>query len=101
MQAGLSWSAACLDIFISQCQGLCSQLEVLRASEGAGEYGSLLWLLDHSKTAFGGRRLRHWVAHPLTHLPSILDRQDAVEELILSGSAATAGGFGEQVSQAS
>ncbi|KAK9861330.1 hypothetical protein WJX84_009535 [Apatococcus fuscideae] len=72
-----------------------SQLEVLRASEGGGEYGSLLWLLDHTKTAFGGRRLRHWVAHPLTHLPSILDRQDAVEELISSGSAATAGGFGE------
>ena len=80
---------------LQQFHGLCSQLEVLRASEGAGEYGSLLWLLDHSKTAFGGRRLRHWVAHPLTHLPSILDRQDAVEELILSGSAATAGGFGE------
>ena len=43
----------------------CRQLEVLRNSEDGSERGSLLWLLDHTLTAFGGRMLRSWVAHPL------------------------------------
>lgn len=60
---------------------LCSQLEVLRNSEDGAERGSLLWLLDHTKTAMGGRLLRHWVAHPLRHAPFIQARLDAVQEL--------------------
>ena len=54
---------------------------MLRNEEDGTERGSLLWLLDHSATAAGGRLLRQWVAHPLTDAAAINDRLDAVEEL--------------------
>ncbi|KAK9814927.1 hypothetical protein WJX73_002195 [Symbiochloris irregularis] len=63
-----------------------SQLEVLRSSESGEERGSLLWLLDHTVTPMGGRLLRHWVAHPLRHAPTITARLDAVQELAAAGS---------------
>ena len=66
---------------LSPWEGCCSQLEVLRNSEDGGERGSLLYLLDHTRTPMGGRLLRHWIAHPLRHAPSIEDRLDAVQEL--------------------
>lgn len=43
--------------------------------------GSLLWVLDKTKTAPGARLLRQWVEHPLLRSSLILKRQDAVEEL--------------------
>ena len=57
------------------------QLEVLRNEEDGTERGSLLWLLDHTRTAAGGRLMRSWVAHPLTDGDAIAGRLDAVEEL--------------------
>lgn len=54
---------------------------MLRNEEDGTERGSLLWLLDHSATAAGGRLLRSWVAHPLTDATAINERLDAVEEL--------------------
>lgn len=43
--------------------------------------GSLLWVLDHTKTAMGKRLIRSWVEQPLINYSSILLRQNAVEEL--------------------
>ncbi len=43
--------------------------------------GSLLWVLDHTKTAMGKRLIRSWVEQPLINYSSILQRQNAVEEL--------------------
>lgn len=57
------------------------QLEILHNSETGAEHGSLLWLLDHTLTVFGGRLLRSWVAHPLRDADAIQERLDAVEEL--------------------
>lgn len=65
----------------------CRQLEVLRNNDDGGEKGSLLWLMDHTKTPFGGRLLRNWVAHPLTSRQRINERLDAVEEMVAAGSA--------------
>ena len=59
----------------------CRQLEILHNSDTGAEHGSLLWLLDHSMTVFGGRLLRSWVAHPLRDAAAIQERLDAVEEL--------------------
>lgn len=70
----------------------CRQLEVLRNNDDGGEKGSLLWLMDHTKTPFGGRLLRHWVAHPLTNRQRINERLDAVEEMIAAASAIEIGG---------
>ena len=68
----------------------CRQLEVLRNSEDGGERGSLLWLLDHTKTPMGGRLLRHWVAHPLRDAAAIQARLDAVEEILHAASPGAA-----------
>ncbi len=71
---------------------VCRQLEVLRNNDDGGERGSLLWLMDHTKTPFGGRLLRNWVAHPLTDKRRINERLDAVEEMVAAGSAVEQGG---------
>lgn len=54
---------------------------MLRNEEDGTERGSLLWLLDHTRTPAGGRLMRSWVAHPLTDGDAIAGRLDAVEEL--------------------
>ena len=59
----------------------CRQLEILHNSDTGAEHGSLLWLLDHTMTVFGGRLLRSWVAHPLRDAALIQERLDAVQEL--------------------
>uniref|UniRef100_A0A3Q2WAQ2 MutS homolog 3 (E. coli) n=1 Tax=Haplochromis burtoni TaxID=8153 RepID=A0A3Q2WAQ2_HAPBU len=48
--------------------------------------GSLLWVLDHTRTPFGRRLMRKWVSQPLTDLQSISERQDAVQEILESDS---------------
>lgn len=60
---------------------MCRQLEVLQNSEAGSSQGSLLWLLDHTRTPFGSRLLRSWVAHPLRDASRISQRLDAVQEL--------------------
>ena len=60
---------------------------MLRNNDDGGEKGSLLWLMDHTKTPFGGRLLRNWVAHPLTSRQRINERLNAVQEMLAAGSA--------------
>ena len=48
--------------------------------------------MDHTKTPFGGRLLRNWVAHPLTDRRRINERLDAVEEMVAAGSDVEQGG---------
>ncbi|XP_041644145.1 DNA mismatch repair protein Msh3 isoform X2 [Cheilinus undulatus] len=61
-------------------------LEILNNQTDGGVKGSLLWVLDHTRTAFGKRLLRKWVIEPLTDPRSIAERQDAVQELLESDS---------------
>ena len=51
-------------------------------SAAAARKGSLLWLLDHTKTSFGSRLMRQWVTHPLLSATGINQRLDAVSELM-------------------
>ncbi len=51
--------------------------ETMRAKE---KRGSLLWVLDQTKTSPGARLLRRWVEHPLLAPAQIIRRQGAVEE---------------------
>lgn len=60
------------------------QLEVLASTEGS-EHGSLLWLLDQTMTAGGGRLMRRWVSRPLRDRGAIEERLDAVQELLEEG----------------
>ena len=43
---------------------------------------SLLWLLDHTKTAMGSRKLRQWIETPLKDKNLIEQRYDIVSKLI-------------------
>ena len=56
-------------------------LEILRPMRGAGRKGTLLWLLDRTCTAMGGRRMREWLSRPLVDVAQISARQDAVQAL--------------------
>lgn len=47
--------------------------------------GSLLWVLDETRTAMGSRLLRRWLLAPLADLRAIGARLDAVEELTERG----------------
>ena len=44
--------------------------------------GSLLWVIDKTKTAMGKRLIRSWLEHPLMNISKINNRQSAVEELV-------------------
>ena len=56
-------------------------LEILRPMRGSGRKGTLLWLLDRTCTAMGGRKMREWLSRPLVDVPAIESRQDAIEAL--------------------
>jgi DNA mismatch repair protein MutS len=56
-------------------------LELVENAVDGARRGTLLDVLDLTRTAMGARRLRQWLLRPLTALESIQDRLDAVEEL--------------------
>ncbi len=62
---------------------LCARrnLELTETQLRREKRGSLLWVLDHTKTAMGKRLIRNWVEQPLLNYASIVQRQNAVEEL--------------------
>ncbi|XP_063037106.1 DNA mismatch repair protein Msh3 isoform X2 [Melospiza melodia melodia] len=62
-------------------------LEILQNQTDMKTKGSLLWVLDHTRTSFGRRRLRKWVTQPLLKLSEINARLDAVSEILLSESS--------------
>lgn len=45
-------------------------------------HGSLLWALDKTSTAMGGRALRRWLLQPLLDLKGIQARHDTIQELV-------------------
>ncbi|MBM5783688.1 MAG: DNA mismatch repair protein MutS [Cyanobacteria bacterium K_DeepCast_35m_m1_288] len=57
-------------------------LELTRTQLGGGLHGSLLWALDRTHTAMGGRCLRRWIEAPLVDHTAILGRQSGVRELV-------------------
>ncbi len=56
-------------------------LELLETMREKQKRGSLLWVLDKTRTAMGARLLRTWIEQPLIHKGEILERQKAIEEL--------------------
>ena len=56
-------------------------LELVESLADGGRRGTLVDVLDHTRTAMGGRALRDWILRPLVELERIQDRLDAVEEL--------------------
>ncbi len=59
-------------------------LELLETLREKQRRGSLLWVLDKTKTAMGARLMRTLIEQPLVQRDAILERQNAVEELNMS-----------------
>ncbi|HXY74777.1 MAG TPA: DNA mismatch repair protein MutS, partial [Dehalococcoidales bacterium] len=72
-----SLSSYSTDAFMVLDKQAQDNLELFKTSTGAYN-GSLLSVLDHTKTPMGGRLLRRGVSQPLLNLPELVRRQDAV-----------------------
>ena len=57
-------------------------LEITQTVRDATFHGSLLWALDRTNTAMGGRALRRWLLQPLIDLKGIQARQETIRELV-------------------
>jgi DNA mismatch repair protein MutS len=61
-------------------------LELVANTRDGGRDGTLLDVVDRTRTAMGARRLRAWLLAPLTDVAAIRARQEAVQELATSSS---------------
>ena len=68
--------------FVSIDSNTRRNLELTETSRDKAKYGSLLWAIDKTETNMGARQLKKWIHQPLKNLSKIIERQDAVEELI-------------------
>ncbi|AJQ27622.1 DNA mismatch repair protein MutS [Pelosinus fermentans] len=57
-------------------------LEVTRNVRDGGKKDTLLYVLDYTKTAMGGRLLKKWLEYPLMNTTHIIQRQDSIAELL-------------------
>ncbi|QYO62293.1 DNA mismatch repair protein MutS [Leptolyngbya sp. 7M] len=60
-------------------------LEITQTVRDSTFHGSLLWALDRTVTAMGGRALRRWLLQPLLQISAIQARQDTIQELVENG----------------
>jgi DNA mismatch repair protein MutS len=59
-----------------------ANLELFQTIQGARRQGSLLGVLDETRTSMGGRLLRRWLAAPLVEVARIRRRHDALAWLV-------------------
>lgn len=59
-------------------------LELCETMRHGEKRGSLLWVLDKTKTPMGGRLIRQWINQPLYQKDKIETRQDAIEALVIN-----------------
>jgi DNA mismatch repair protein MutS len=55
-------------------------LELVQSLNSARKHGTLLGILDQTRTPMGGRMLVQWITYPLLNLSAIEARHDALEE---------------------
>lgn len=57
-------------------------LELIQSIRGADQKGTLLWLVDETVTAMGGRKLKQWIHQPLANKRAIEHRLNIVTALL-------------------
>src|SRR5579864_6851838 len=57
-------------------------LELFESGRSGSVKGSLLWVLDKTRSPMGGRLLRRWIGQPLLDLPILQHRQQVISELL-------------------
>lgn len=62
-------------------------LELVETTRSGAYRGSLIWVLDRTRTPGGARLLRAWLNQPLVDLPKLRERQEFVSELVEDASA--------------
>jgi DNA mismatch repair protein MutS len=82
----LTWCAA--DRFMTLDPATVKNLELVNSVEG-GREGSLISVLDLTRTGMGGRKLRDWFLRPLLDAEEIRRRQEGLEELQAQVTAAS------------
>ena len=70
------------DAFLKMDTYARRNLELAASIRTQQKKGSLLWTLDETKTAMGGRMLKQWLEKPLINLSDILERQRKVASLV-------------------
>ncbi|GAB4384688.1 MAG: DNA mismatch repair protein MutS [Elainellaceae cyanobacterium] len=60
-------------------------LEITQTVRDGTFHGSLLWALDRTVTAMGGRMLRRWLLQPLLDIGAIQARQATIREFVETG----------------
>ena len=59
-------------------------LELTETLRNKQKKGSLLWVISNTKTSIGNRMLKSWLEQPLINPAKIIDRLNAVEQLVNS-----------------
>lgn len=57
-------------------------LELFETGRSASAKGSLLWVIDRTRSPMGGRLLRRWISQPLLDITILQQRQEAISELL-------------------
>ncbi len=57
-------------------------LELFETGRQGSSKGSLLWVLDRTRTPMGGRLLRRWLSQPLLDIAILEQRQETISELL-------------------
>lgn len=57
-------------------------LELCETMRSGSRKGTLMWVLDHTSTAMGGRMLKSWIEQPLLNINALNERQEAVEAMV-------------------
>jgi DNA mismatch repair protein MutS len=57
-------------------------LELFETGRSGSVKGSLLWVLDKTRTPMGGRLLRRWISQPLLDIALLQQRQETIHELL-------------------
>lgn len=70
------------DEFMYMDNSTIRNLELLETLQGRDKIGSLLNVLDYTKTAMGKRMLRNFIIEPLKNKKQIEDRQIAIKALV-------------------
>ncbi|HMR00913.1 MAG TPA: DNA mismatch repair protein MutS, partial [Candidatus Gracilibacteria bacterium] len=68
--------------FMALDEATLKNLELMETLREGKKEGSLLWVIDKTETAMGGRLLRYFLTHPLVDAGQVARRLDAVEELV-------------------
>jgi len=57
-------------------------LELFESGRSRSVKGSLLWVLDKTRSPMGGRLLRRWISEPLLDIAKLQGRQQIISELL-------------------